>query len=154
MTTEGNLCWNNWQFFPKNFHSQSDEICNRKMNLKLAEVTNVKACKKCQVVQLKIGQQWWNHGLGIRATFLKLFITDPHDGSEFTHGNWYRLESWEEKLIHQVGVSPFRGIRTGWRNGLIGTVRSSINRNAKSYACGEAIIVTRICWVFFSSKAA
>lgn len=77
------------------------------------------------------------------ASFLKLFITDLDDGSECTHGNWYMTESWEERLIHQVGVSQFRGARTGWRNRLIGTVRNSIKRNANSYIYGGAATGTR-----------
>lgn len=103
------------------------------MNLKLAELTSVKACKKCQGVQLKTVMKPWG---GYWGQFLKLFITEPHDGSESTHGNWYRIESWEERLTHQVGVSPFRGPRTGRKNRLIGTERGSIKRNAKSRTCG------------------
>jgi len=60
-----------------------------------------------------------------------IFINDLDNAIE-SWASWLMTQSWEEQLIHQVGVLSSRETWTGWRNGLTGTSQSSAKGNVKS----------------------
>lgn len=60
--------------------------------------------------------------------------------------SFQEMENWEELLIRQSVVLPFRGTSTGWRNGQRGNSQSSGKGNANSYIWEETTPFTNPCW--------
>lgn len=66
-------------------------------------------------------------------------------GQQISLGSLLMTQNWEEWLIHERVVLPFRGTLTGWRNGLREANKSQQGESIKSRTRGGMTPCTSTC---------
>lgn len=83
------------------------------------------------------------HGSGPAQALLNISVSNPNDRTESTlckfAASLQTMQDWEERLVRQMAVLPFGGIRAGWRNKPAGNSQRLTGGNAKSYTWGTAL---------------
>lgn len=74
-------------------------------------------------------------------------------GSQLTQ-NWKKCDDTGRSMVQWRAMLPFRGIWTGWRNGLRGTSCISTWRNTKFFPWGEITPCISTCWGLTNWKTA